>query len=131
MQKAQFLSSRIGLGLLALLLSMPVALAQTAGDAQKGQTVFNQCKVCHSLDAGKNLMGPSLHGLIGRKSGAAAGFNYSAAMKSANITWDADTLSKYLADPKSFIAGTTMIFAGVKDDASRRDLIAYLEQATK
>lgn len=131
MQKAQFLSSRVGLGLLALLLSMPVALAQAAGDAQKGQTVFNQCKICHSLDAGKNMMGPSLHGVIGRKAGTTAGFNYSAAMKSANITWDADTLSKYLADPKSLVAGTTMIFAGVKDDASRRDLIAYLAQATK
>jgi len=131
MQKAEIVSSRIALSLLALLLFMPAALAQTAGDPQKGQTVFIVCKVCHSLDAGKNLVGPSLHGLFGRKSGSVAGFNYSPAMKNANITWDADALNKYLTDPKAFVPGDKMIFPGLKDEDKRRDVITYLQQATQ
>ena len=112
----------------------PLALAahaQGAGDAQRGAQVFAQCKICHSLEAGKNMLGPSLHGLIGRKAGTVPSFAYSPAMKNANVTWSDDTLSKYLSDPKAFIPGDKMPFAGIKDPSKLGDLLAYLNQATR
>jgi cytochrome c len=107
------------------------AWAQSDGDAKNGQTVFATCKACHSLDAGKNGVGPSLHGLFGRKAGTAPGYSYSEAMKTANVTWDEETLEKYLADPKAFVPGNKMPFLGVKDEKRRRDVIAYLKDASK
>ena len=68
-----------------------VAHAQGLGDAQRGAQVFAQCKICHSLEAGKNMVGPSLRGLIGRKAGSVPGYAYSPAMKNANVTWNDDT----------------------------------------
>ena len=93
--------------------------------------VFNQCKICHSLEAGKNLVGPSLHGVIGRKAGSVPGYAYSPAMKNADVTWNDNTLSKYLTDPKAFIAGDKMPFLGIKDPSQLGDLLAYLHQATQ
>jgi len=118
-------------GITILLASALVAHAQGAGDAQRGAQVFAQCKVCHSLEAGKNMLGPSLHGLLGRKAGSVPGYAYSPAMKNANVTWDDDTLSKYLADPKAFIPGDKMVFPGVKDPSKLGDLLAYLNQASR
>lgn len=107
------------------------ALAQGQGDPQKGQTVFNQCRPCHSLEPNKNGIGPTLHGLFGRKAGTVPGYNYSAAMKNANVTWNDDTLRQYLADPHKFIPGDKMAFVGVKNPQQLEDLIAYLKQAAK
>ena len=118
-------------GITILLASALVAHAQGAGDAQRGAQVFAQCKVCHSLEAGKNMLGPSLHGLLGRKAGSVPGYAYSPAMKNANVTWDDDTLSKYQADPKAFIPGDKMVFPGVKDPSKLGDLLAYLNQASR
>ena len=118
-------------GALVLLPLALVAQAQGVGDAQRGVQVFAQCKVCHSLEAGKNMLGPSLHGLIGRTAGSVPGYAYSPAMKNANVTWTDDTLSKYLSDPKAFIPGDKMPFAGIKDPSKLGDLLAYLNQATK
>jgi cytochrome c len=98
-----------------------------AGDPTAGQAVFRtQCGVCHPVVQGKNMVGPSLFGLIGRTSGGVEGFRYSAANKGANITWSAETLDKYLIAPREVIPGTIMTYAGLKDDAKRADLIAYL-----
>ena len=108
-----------------------IAQAQGVGDAQRGTQVFAQCKICHSLEAGKNMVGPSLHGLIGRKAGSAPGFAYSPAMKNSNVTWNNDTLSKYLSDPKAFIPGDKMAFTGIKDPSKLGDLLAYLDQAAR
>jgi len=108
-----------------------IAQAQGVGDAQRGTQVFAQCKICHSLEAGKNMVGPSLHGLIGRKAGSVPGFAYSPAMKNSNVTWNNDTLSKYLTDPKAFIPGDKMAFTGIKDPSKLGDLLAYLDQATR
>ena len=118
-------------GITILLASALVAHAQGAGDAQRGAQVFAQCKVCHSLEAGKNMLGPSLHGLLGRKAGSVPGYAYSPAMKNANITWNDDTLSKYLVDPKAFLPGDKMVFAGIKDPSKLGDLLAYLNQASR
>jgi len=108
-----------------------IAQAQGVGNAQRGTQVFAQCKICHSLEAGKNMVGPSLHGLIGRKAGSAPGFAYSPAMKNSNVTWNNDTLSKYLGDPKAFIPGDKMAFTGIKDPSKLGDLLAYLDQAAR
>jgi cytochrome c len=120
--------------LAGLAAALTLFAAQTAfadGDAAKGKAQFGICKICHSLDAGKNLVGPSLHGVIGRTSGTAPGFAYSDAMKAKALVWDDANLDKYLADPKGFIPGNKMLFAGVKKDDARADLIAYLNEATK
>ena len=118
-------------GALILLPLAQVAQAQGVGDAQRGAQVFAQCKICHSLEPGKNMLGPSLHGLIGRKAGSVPGYPYSPAMKNANIVWNDDTLSKYLVDPKAFIPGDKMAFPGIKDPGKLGDLLAYLNQATR
>ena len=126
MRLAGILSGAVVLLQLAL-----AAQAQGVGDAQRGAQVFTQCKICHSLEAGKNMVGPSLHGLIGRKAGSVPGYAYSPTMKNANVTWNDDTLSKYLSDPKAFIPGDKMAFVGIKDPTKLGDLLAYLNQATK
>jgi len=98
-----------------------------AADAEAGAKVFKtQCAVCHSPVAGKNMVGPSLFGVVGRVAGSAPGFKYSAANKGSGVTWDEANLDKYLPNPRAFIAGTTMTYAGLKNDAQRADLIAYL-----
>jgi len=99
-----------------------------AADPAAGQSVFiTQCGVCHSPLPGKNMVGPSLFGVIGRESGSVEGFHYSAANKGAGITWNADVLDRYLTSPREVVPGTIMTYAGLKDDAKRADVIAYLE----
>lgn len=114
----------------AITMIILAANTATAADATKGATVFNKCKACHSAAAGApNRVGPNLWGLVGRKLGEAEGYKYSAAYtaKKGTVTWDEATLETYLADPKGFIPGTKMAFAGVKDAIERTDLIAYLK----
>jgi cytochrome c len=119
-----------GLTMLAFLLAaLPHAMAQEApdGNAEAGQAIFNrQCMVCHSVQAGQNKVGPSLAGIFGRHSAEAPKFNYSPALKEADKTWDAATLDNYLADPRNYIPGARMIYAGLKDAKQRADVIAYL-----
>ena len=101
--------------------------AARAAEAEAGARVFRtQCGACHVVEAGKNRVGPSLFGIVGRKSGQVEGFRYSPANKAADLTWDAATLDKYLANPREMVPGTTMTFAGVKNATQRADLIAYL-----
>jgi cytochrome c len=107
------------------------AWAASAEDLAAGKASFAKCKACHSLEEGKNEIGPSLHGLFGRKAGTAPKFNYSAANKSSGITWGEDTLFKYLENPQKFVPGTKMVFPGIKSEKERHALIEYLEQATK
>ena len=103
-------------------------LSVHAADPAAGQAVFKtQCGICHSPLQGKNMVGPSLFGLIGRKSGSIEGFHYSPANKSADITWNVEILDKYLTSPREVVPGTIMTYAGLKDETKRADLIAYLE----
>jgi nitrite reductase (NO-forming) len=96
------------------------------GDAVAGRQVFKKCQACHSLEPGKTILGPSLAGIVGRKSGADANFTYSPAMKQAALTWDGATLDAYLMDPQKIVSGNRMPFPGLKTDHDRKDVIAFL-----
>jgi cytochrome c len=117
--------------LLAAGVGMSVAAAQAADDPAKGKALFETCVACHSLEAGKNTVGPTLHGLFGRKS-ASEDFIYSPVMRRANVTWTPELLGNYLADPQAGVfRGNRMPFAGMPDPQARADLVAYLKQATQ
>jgi cytochrome c len=98
-----------------------------AADVEAGKVAFKKCALCHTAEPGKNKIGPSLFGVVGRKSGTVDNFSYSEAMKNFDHTWDPETLDTYLADPRAVVPGTKMIFPGIKDKTERDDVIAYLE----
>jgi len=104
-----------------------VKLASFTGDAAKGATDFVTCKTCHAIEAGVNKIGPSLHGVVGRKAGSIAGYSYSAANKNSGITWTPEKLFQYLEGPQRIVPGTKMGFAGFPDPQKRADVIAYLK----
>ena len=84
-----------------------IDLAHADGDAQAGEAVFKKtCAVCHTTEAGKNKIGPSLHGVVGRHSASLTDYQYSDAMKKADKTWDAATLDTYLTNPRGLVPGT-------------------------
>lgn len=113
--------------LLLLSAAWPLAAIAAGGDATVGQTIFKtQCGICHSPLPGKNMVGPSLFGVVGRKSGSVEGFHYSAANRTAGITWTPDELDKYLTSPKAVVPGTIMTYPGLRDAEARADVIAYL-----
>ena len=107
-------------------LPTPAAAATIDGDATTGRQVYRKCQACHSLEPGKNALGPSLAGIIGKKAGEVPNYNYSPALKTSEVTWDAKTLDAYLADPQKLIPGNKMPFPGLKSQASVRDVIAYM-----
>jgi len=88
---------------------------------------FAQCKACHSVEPGKNGIGPSLAGIWGEKAGAVPGFDFSDAMKESGLTWNQANLDKFLADPRGTVPGTKMAFGGLKDAAKRQEVINYIK----
>ncbi len=104
-----------------------VKLASYTPDAAAGEKDFAVCKTCHAVEAGKNMVGPSLHGLIGRHSGEIPGFVYSAANKGSGIVWTEEKLFQYLEAPQRVIPGTKMTYTGLKDPQKRANVIAYLK----
>ncbi|MBN8965363.1 MAG: c-type cytochrome, partial [Rhizobiales bacterium] len=84
--------------------------------AAAGRQVYRKCQACHSLDAGKNGLGPTLAGVIGQKAGHVTTYSYSPAMKNSGLTWDVATLDRYLADPQKVVPGNKMPFPGLKTD---------------
>jgi cytochrome c len=97
-----------------------------AGDAAKGKAVFARCAACHAVTP-KNGIGPSLAGVVGRKSGSVAGYRYSAAMQKAGLTWDEATLSKYVAGPSKLVPGTKMMAPPLTNPQDQANLVAYLK----
>lgn len=106
------------------------ASANADGDPDRGKRIYNKCRACHVVDKEKNRVGPHLVGLFGRESGTVEGFRYSPAMKKAKITWNDESLSSYLENPRKYLKGTRMSFAGLKKEKDRNDLIAYLKRVT-
>ena len=104
-----------------------VKYASYTGDAVAGKADFTTCMTCHSIDPGVNKIGPSLHGVVGRKAGSIDGFSYSAANKSSGITWTEAKLFQYLENPQRVVPGTKMTFPGWSDPQKRADVIAYLK----
>lgn len=98
-----------------------------AADAANGQKVFRQCQACHVADKEQNRVGPHLVGIIGRPAGTVEGFNYSPAMANSGIVWDQTTIAAYLADPRAYVNGNRMAFAGLRKPEDIADVIAYLE----
>jgi nitrite reductase (NO-forming) len=104
--------------------------AQTAagggGDREQGRQVYRKCQACHSLEAGKNSVGPTLAGIIGKKAASDPDYAYSPALRASGLTWDVATLNQYLLDPQKLVPGNKMPFPGLKTENERRDVIAYL-----
>jgi cytochrome c len=128
-QQMKLTPTRAALLFIAFLVPSPAALA--AGDPSAGQTVFaSHCAVCHATTPGENKVGPSLAGIVGSKSAAVPGFDFSAAMKNADLTWDDANLDKYLASPTGFVRGTKM-FVNLPSETDRQNVIAYLNTLKK
>jgi len=116
------------LGWSAILLAAMTAGA-AAQDAENGKVVFNKCRACHQVGEGaRNLVGPVLNGLDGRKAGTVDGFNYTDANKNSGIVWNESTFREYIKNPRAKIPGTKMVFAGLRDEKEIADLWAYLKQ---
>src|SRR6218665_3675857 len=101
------------------------------GDLSNGQRKFALCRSCHTItEGGPDLTGPNLYGVFGRTAGTKDGYRYSDAVKAAGFAWEPEHLDKWLADPRGFMPGTKMTFAGLHDAKDRIDLIAYLKVET-
>jgi cytochrome c len=113
----------------ALALLSGAVLAQTEVSPDDARLAFNnRCRQCHTTKEGDNRLGPSLHGVFGRKAGSASGFGYSSAMKNADVVWDADTLNRYIENPDAVVPGNKMKpFTGISDAEQRAKIIAHLE----
>jgi cytochrome c len=111
--------------------SLDTALAQSTqptalkGDPGRGEILYQGCMDCHSID--KDDVGPRHRGVVGRRAGSIAGFDYSKALKNSGLTWDEATLDRWLIDPGALVPGTRMFYE-VEKPQDRADLIAFLKQ---
>src|SRR5258708_1037349 len=123
--------SRLAVVALVTFASLSSALAEQ-GNASRGQQDFRACTPCHSLEPDRNMTGPSLANLWGRKAGSLPSFErYSDALKSSGIIWDDRSLDGWLTDPQRMVPDNDMPFEGIKDARARADLLAFLKEATK
>lgn len=100
-------------------------------DLERGELLALACRACHTLGAGEDhLLGPNLHGVFGRSTASAPGFEYSVALREADFVWTPDALDAWLAEPSGFLPGNNMTFAGFNSPSDRRDLLAYLLRVT-
>lgn len=115
------------------LLAIAALVAASTGTAlandleKKGKRVYNKCKACHNLESKKNKIGPHLVRIMGRKAGSVENFKYSSAMKNSGVVWDEKSLDAYITNPKKFMPGNKMTFAGLKKEDDRKAVIAYIK----
>lgn len=108
----------------------PIGPQLAAANVEAGQAISRRdCAQCHTFnEGGRNLVGPNLHGVVGRQRASVAGFNYSQAMRSSQAAWDYETLSQYLTSPRTFVRGTNMAFAGLRRAEDRANLIRWMRE---
>ena len=105
----------------------PIEQLLANADVGRGENAAKKCAACHTFNkGGRPLVGPNLWGVVGRPKGSEAGFNYSAAIKSKGGNWTIDDINQFITNPKAFVPGTNMTFAGVPRATERADIIAYL-----
>ena len=115
--------------LVAIAMIAGVVASAHAQDAAAGEKDFLVCRACHQIGPGAKIaVGPVLNGVVGRKAGTYAGYDYSSANKDSGIVWTPEELDKYLTNPQKVVPHTKMIFPGLKDEQKRKDVIAYLQQ---
>ena len=113
----------------ALFCGLSAAPAMASGDAAAGEKLFKRCKACHVVDAEKHKTGPHLVNIMGRTAGTVEGYKrYSKAIKASGIVWNEETLDRYLEKPKAYVKGTRMAFSGLRKEADRANVIAYLKR---
>jgi len=118
-------------GLCVAAFAIVAAGTANAADVGRGEKLFVECASCHSIERGVDGVGPSLFGLFQRKAGDVTDFRYSPALKRSAITWTAQTLDRYIADPQKSVPGNRMPYSGMPDASARADLIAYLQKASR
>jgi cytochrome c len=102
-----------------------------AGDAARGEKLYDDCVACHPVEAGVHGIGPTLHRIIGRKVGDIADYRYSRALRLSGITWTVEALDTFVGDPQASVPANRMPYAGMTDARDRADLIAYLQKISK
>ena len=123
--RARAISNTFALAAALLMPTLPAGAAEC--DAELGVRTFAaKCSICHSVEAGHHMTGPSLHGLNARRAGTIEGFNFSAALSASGIVWNAATLDAFLASPQTTVPGTAMPFGGIKNTAERVAVVCYL-----
>jgi cytochrome c len=126
MEQISHISKLVGCTVIAGILATAAAMASVnipAGDPGRGKTLYQACEACHSVD--ENDLGPKHRGVVGRRAGSVADYNYSVALKNSGLTWDAPTLDRWLTNPSALVPGTKMFFQ-ISDPQSRADVIAFL-----
>ena len=112
--------------ILALALGSTAAAAQT-GDPARGKATFARCAACHAMVPGKNGVGPSLAGVVGRKAASVPGYRYSPALQASGLTWDAATIARFIAGPAKLVKGTKMLAPPVSNPQDQANIVAYLK----
>jgi cytochrome c len=113
----------------AALATFAMAGQAAAQDVAAGERSWNKCRACHQIgETAKNGVGPLMNGIIGRKSGSVAGYNYTDANKNSGLTWTPEVFAEYIKNPRAKIPGTKMAFAGISNEQEIKDLTAFLAQ---